>query len=142
MHIGSERPRCSCFIRRNIPKFDLLPPKNISRTLSGAPLALLVACFFLSPALLEQVKADGIHAAIAPRKYVAFFDREFVRRSMCQMSHLINAALGTRVPRSKLCFRHFAFHENPSAWFAAPRRGTCSMAANAWMDGPGFMVVS
>jgi hypothetical protein len=42
-----------------------------------------------------------------------------MRRSVRQMSDYINAALGTRVPRLTLFFGLVAFHENPSAWFAA-----------------------
>jgi hypothetical protein len=109
-------------------------------TLSRAALALLVLYLFRTPALLEQAKADSVRAAVTTREYVAFFDRESMRRSMRQMSDYINAALGTRVPRLTLFFGLVAFHENPSAWFAAIL-GNALMAATAWMDYAGFMVV-
>jgi hypothetical protein len=41
--------------------------------LPRAALALFVAYLFITPALLEQVKADSFSAAVAARKFVILF---------------------------------------------------------------------
>jgi hypothetical protein len=129
MHIGSG---ASLFIASSGACFKfwiIVRKKPGLSTLPRTVLALLTLCLFFASTLLEQTKADSVRAAVTAREYVAFFDREFMRRSMRQMSDCINAALGTRVPRLMLFFGLVAFHENPSAWFTP--LGNVLMAANA-----------